>query len=161
MKNMRYIYDACIVVSQGFRFRSAFRSWHMMTYMKMGGALLAAAIVSGQTQSGPSVPPSPAEKPAAVPEGQAGMVVYIDPQTGVIRPDPAPGTVPLQLTPQDANSARTDHEGLVSVPSAVPGGGNKVDLQGRFQSPLIGTIDANGKVTIQHLPVMPTSPDKK
>ena len=37
------------------------------------------------------------------------------------------------------------------VPSSVPGGGVKVDLQGRFQSPLVGTIDADGKVKMQHL----------
>jgi hypothetical protein len=89
------------------------------------------------------------------------MTVYIDPQTGAIRPSPAPGTVPLVLSPRDANAMRTDTEGLVEVPSSVPGGGVKLDLQGRFQSPLVGTIDADGKVRIQHLPAMPASPDKK
>jgi len=49
----------------------------------------------------------------------------------------------------------------VEVPSPVPGGGVKVDLHGRFQSPLIVTIDANGKVKTQHLGETPASSDKK
>ena len=108
---------------------------------------------SGETQtgSGTSVPQPPAEKPAAVPEGAAGMKVYIDPKTGAILREPAPGTVPLQLTPREQNALSTSHQGLVEVPSSVPGGGVKLDLQGRFQSPLFVTIDANGKVKMQHL----------
>ena len=119
----------------------------MMKSIKIGGALIAAAIVSGQTP--------------AVPGGQGGIVVYIDPQTGAIRPDPAPGTVPLQLSPWETNANRTDHEGLVEVPNPVPGGGVKLDLQGRFQSPLMGTIDANGKARVQRLPAMPKSDGNK
>lgn len=110
-------------------------------------------VSSGPTQagSGTSVPQPPADKPAAVPEDASGMRVHVDPQTGAILPEPAPGTRPLQLTPQEQNTLSTSHEGLVEVPSPLPGGGVKLDLQGRFQSPLIGTIDANGKVKIEHL----------
>ena len=110
-------------------------------------------VSSWQTQigSGTSVPQPSAEKPAAVPEVASGMRVHIDPKTGAILREPAPGTVPLQLTPQEQNALSTSHQGLVEVPSSLPGGGVKVDLQGRFQSPLIGTIDANGKVRMQHL----------
>jgi hypothetical protein len=43
----------------------------------------------------------------------------------------------------------------------VPGGGVKVDLQGRFQSPLFAITDANGKVKMQHLHEMPGADDKK
>jgi hypothetical protein len=32
-----------------------------------------------------------------------------------------------------------------------------VDLQGRFRSPLIATQDAEGKITIQHLPSGPSA----
>jgi hypothetical protein len=112
-----------------------------------------------QTGSGTSVPQPPAEKPAAVPQGASGMMVYIDPQTGAFLKEPAPGTVPLQLTQQLQNAFSTSHQGLVEVP--VPGGGFKVHLQGRFQSPLVVTIDANGKVKMQHLDETSVSGDKK
>ena len=42
----------------------------------------------------------------------------------------------------------------------MPGGGVKLDLQGRFQSPLIATVDENGKVRMQHLGE-PAEPDHK
>ena len=83
--------------------------------------------------------------------GSAGMLIYIDPQTGQLLKGPAPGSIPLQLSPSLRNALSTSHQGLVAVPSSVPGGGVKVDLQGRFLSPLITTIDANGKVGFHHL----------
>ena len=94
-------------------------------------------------------------------ESQPGMVIYIDPQTGAILREPAPGTVPLQLTPQLLNALSTSHQGLVEAPSAVAGGGVMLDLQGRFQSPLFVTIDANGKVKMQHLDETPGLADKR
>lgn len=116
-----------------------------------------AAVISGQTQTGSGT----SEKPAAVPEGASGMIIYIDPQTGAILSEPAPGTEPLRLTPQEQNAFSTSQEGLVQVPNSGPGGGVKVDLQGRFQSPLVGTIGADGKLKIQHLGEPPVSGDKK
>jgi hypothetical protein len=89
------------------------------------------------------------------------MTIHIDPKTGALLKEPAPGTVPLQLTPQLQNALSTSHEGLVETPSSVPGGGVKLDLQGRFQSPLFVTIDADGKVKMQHLDATPESGDKK
>ena len=89
------------------------------------------------------------------------MVVHIDPKTGAILKEPAAGTVLLRMTPQLQNAISTSHEGLVEVPSSVPGGGIKVDLQGRFQSALIGTIDANGQLKMQHLEAIPKSNDRK
>jgi hypothetical protein len=114
---------------------------------------------SGQTQTGANAGAS--QPPAAVPEGASGMIIYIDPQTGALLHAPAPGTVPLQLTPALRNALSTSHQGLVETPSAVPGGGVKVDLQGRFQSPLVATIDANGNLRIQHLHEMPESGHNK
>jgi hypothetical protein len=110
---------------------------------------------AGEDPSAAPARPS-AGQPAATPQG-AGMIIYIDPQTGAIRQDPAPGTLPLELSPQERNAMSTSHEGLVEVPSTVPGGGVMIDLQGRFQSPLIGTIDADGKLNMQHLGEPPRS----
>jgi hypothetical protein len=108
--------------------------------------------LSKQTQAGPdtSVTQPQASNPAAAQSAQ-GMKVYIDPRTGAILREPAPGTVPLQVSPADQNALSTSHEGLVEVPSSVPGAGVGLNLQGRFQSPLFATIDANGKVRVQHL----------
>jgi hypothetical protein len=116
---------------------------------------------SPQTGAGTSVGQPPDEKAPAVPERASGMTVYIDPQTGAILQEPAPGTVPLELTPQERNALSTSHEGLVEVPSPVPGGGVKLDLQGRFQNPLIVTIDPNGRVKTQHLGETHETQDKK
>jgi hypothetical protein len=96
-----------------------------------------------------AVTAQPAFAQDAAPQG--GMTVHIDPRTGEILKAPAPGSVPLQLSPREQNALSTSHEGLVQVPSTVPGGGVKLDLQGRFQSPLIATVGEDGKVRMQHL----------
>src|SRR5262245_60365359 len=100
-------------------------------------------VSSGHGQTGLAASDRP-EVPAAVPEAAPGMMIYLDPQTGAVLSAPAPGTVPLPLTPELQNALSTSHQGLVEVPNPVPGGGFKLDLQGRFQSPLGATIDANG-----------------
>ena len=93
--------------------------------------------------------PVSAQNTAAAP---GGMTVHVDPQTGALRAEPTPGSQPLHLTPKDANAASTSSQGLAVVPNDKPGGGQKIDLQGRFRSPLIGTVDANGKFRMQHPP---------
>jgi hypothetical protein len=89
------------------------------------------------------------------------MRIYLDPQTGAILQEPAPGALPLALTPQEQNALSTSHQGLTETPGPVPGGGVKVDLQGRFQSPVFGTVDADGNVEMHHLGEMPHAHDKK
>ena len=89
------------------------------------------------------------------------MTVYIDRQTGALLPGPTPDTVPLQLPPEMQNALSTSDQGLVEVQSSEPGGGVKVYLHGRFQSPLFAITDANGKVKIQHLHEIPGTDDKK
>lgn len=96
---------------------------------------------------------------SSAPAGAAGMTVYIDPQTGALLSAPAPGSVPLQLSPRERNALSTSHQGLVEVP--LPGGGYKLDLQGRFQNPLIATVGADGKVKMQHLSEPPAAHDRK
>jgi hypothetical protein len=89
--------------------------------------------------------------------GASGMLIHIDPSTGRIVKQPAPGTVPLQLTPQELNALSTTGKGLVEVPSAVPGGGVRIDLQGRFQSPVFATVGPDGKLVIRHLQEIPAT----
>ncbi len=100
------------------------------------------------------------EKAAHSPEGAAGMRVYIDPNTGEILEPPA--GAPAAETPESLEKAfNTSSEGLVETPSPVPGGGIILDLQGRFRSPLVATQGADGKISIEHMPVVPGSGEKK
>ena len=118
-----------------------------MTLALLSGLIGLAGIVAPASAQN-ATPNSPGQ-PA--PAGTSGIIVHIDPQTGAILKEPAPGTVPLQLTPKETAAMSTSHEGLAEVPSAVPGGGVKVDLQGRFRSPLIANVGPDGKVRLQHL----------
>lgn len=98
---------------------------------------------------GASPEPGPPAAPAAnaaqsSPAPEAGMKIYVDPRTGAILSEPAPGTAPLELSPAERNAFSTSSEGLVQVPNLVPGGGIKLDLQGRFQSPIVGTAGSGG-----------------
>ena len=113
----------------------------------------------GVTVTAPPVFPQESQ-PAAVSAGAPGMTIHVDPQTGAILKEPAPGTVPLQLSPQLSNALSTSDQGLVETPSPVVGGGVKLDLQGRFQNPLVVTIDADGKVKTQHLSETPAVVDE-
>ncbi len=83
-----------------------------------------------------------ADVKTAQPPGQAGMRAYFDPKTGTIGPPP----------PDQSNSPstavqhpyRSAGEGLVVVPA--PGGGQMIDLQGRFQNAIIATLKPDGTV---------------
>jgi len=107
-------------------------------------------VVSGLALAAHAGEPLPAPAAGAAPAAP-GMTIHIDPKTGAIVDEPAPGTVPLPLTPQLRNALSTSHQGLVEEVSPVPGGGVKLDLQGRFHNPLAVTIDGEGKVRMQHL----------
>lgn len=87
--------------------------------------------------------PGQKETAATAGQGSAGMKVHIDPATGAVVPPPA-GIIPEITSP----AASTSAEGLSERP--LPGGGAKVDLQGRFRKPLTATIEDDGKVSIQH-----------
>lgn len=78
-------------------------------------------------------------RPAA---GQAGMRAYFDPQTGKLGVPPPDEAAPPTAAEQRAHS--TSAEGLVIVPA--PGGGQMVDLQGRFQSATTATLKPDGTV---------------
>jgi hypothetical protein len=103
-----------------------------------------------QAPSSATLVPGHDEQPAGAVEGATGMRIYRDPVTGELGDPPAEAPDQISLPPADALS--TSSEGLVETPSPMPDGGVMVDLQGRFRSPLIATQDAEGKITIQHLP---------
>jgi len=97
-----------------------------------GGLLVAAAVVAILWAQRP-------ETTAAPPAGSAGQVIHLDPETG--QPT-VPG--PDAALPGDGLSTST--EGLEVVPSELPGGGVKMDLQGRFQSTVVGAVGDSDSV---------------
>jgi hypothetical protein len=84
-----------------------------------------------------------------------GFVVHVDPLTGEILPEPpapAQGQVPER---QQLQSAPIDPLPAVETPSPVPGGGVKVKLNRQFNQPLFATIEADGKIKLEHRPAHP------
>jgi hypothetical protein len=74
------------------------------------------------------------------------MRAYVDPRTGALRDAPAPGTAPSAMPSGFSRSG----QGLAATHAPAAGDGVMVDLQGRFQSPLVARIAPDGKVHIDH-----------
>ena len=95
-----------------------------------------------------------ATEPSA--NGQA-TIVHIDPQTGQIMVPPMAASTQTQQ-PQLNTLAMPP---LRETVSPVPGGGVMMHLDERFLTPLMATIDADGKVRIGHdLPTADSSGKK-
>jgi hypothetical protein len=88
----------------------------------------------------------PATDEAAVVEAP-GFKAYRD-ATGKIVSAPPANAAPLAMSAAEKNSASTSSDGLHE--EAVATGGYKVDLQGRFQSPMLGKTEEDGKVATYH-----------
>jgi hypothetical protein len=97
------------------------------------GLVIAVGVTAGAGEVGA---PTPASGPS--------MRAYVDPATGKLLKKPPPGA---RVPPATAESSRSS-QGLVEEP--VPGGGVKVDLQGRFRSPLVATVRPDGSVGVRH-----------
>ncbi len=103
-----------------------------------GGCVVAAgcAIALGVTVAyGGDVTPPAVNEP--------GMRAYADPRTGALLPEP-----PARATAPAAAAFSRSSAGLVPMPA--PGGGVEIDLQGRFQSPLVATVEPDGTVHLHH-----------
>lgn len=78
--------------------------------------------------------------------GQAGMMAYIDPETGELTTGPRPAGVAIELDPDMQNALRRDDQGLEVVKHAD--GTWSMDLQGRYQHVSMVRIDENGALTV-------------
>ena len=97
----------------------------------------------------------------AASENAPGIVVHIDPATGRVLPNPS-ATTPSPGTPGQAlGRAGASVPPVFEQLSTTPGGGVMVKLNGQFHTPLIATIDYDGKVAIKHGNVTPASSDEK
>jgi len=119
---------------------------------------LATSVERAQPRIDAARTPDPAKPGAAASKEAPGMVVHIDPTTGEFLPEPpADGTTP----PRAAEAAKASIPQFYEVPSPTPGGGVMIDLQGQFQTPLVATMDADGKVTVKHEPKLPAGAEGK
>ena len=98
--------------------------------------VLCAMVVVGGDGAGQEVHDTPPSAP--------GMKAYVDPATGALLPE-RPANLPAE--PASAALDRST-AGLVEVPG--PRGGTMIDLQGRFQSPLVATIAPDGTLRVRH-----------
>ena len=74
---------------------------------------------------------------------EAGYVIHIDPATGNLVTDGSSG---LALDSNELNGLSTSSQGLTEVQSPVSGGGTFVNLEGRFQSTQMATVDEDGEL---------------
>jgi hypothetical protein len=81
------------------------------------------------------------------------IIVYIDPKSGEIAPEPS-AAWPAQRGQQALESAEPVAE-LHETLSPVPGGGVMIHLGERFSTPLTATIEADGKLRLEHRPTLP------
>lgn len=111
-------------------------------------AIILAAVVSTSGASAGDADPQAAARtdavagqPAAPTAAQTGQWAYFDPQTGKLGPPPADQAKSLHATPErNAGSPST------LVVTVAPGGGQMIDLQGRFQESITATLQPNGSV---------------
>ncbi|SRR5258708_3794154 len=85
-----------------------------------------------------------------------GMKVYVDPKTGQFQKPPV-GKIPegAQMSKPlrgDETEHKTSGKELEEKVSPVIGGGIVMDVRLRFRRPLVASRDADGNLTIQHVP---------
>jgi hypothetical protein len=88
--------------------------------------------------------PANANAVVATPSAQ-GLVLNIDPNTGVIIDHAAPGAAKLAVPASLASRMSTSDEGLLEQPNPSGHKGVYVNLQGRYENAMVGTA-ADGKL---------------
>jgi len=86
--------------------------------------------------------PSLSETPPLLSPGAAGLIISIDPETGLFVP--ATAEQRLQLMPKEENMLSRSSVGLVEI--ALPGGGVMIDLADRFQDFSFASVGPSGRL---------------
>lgn len=86
---------------------------------------------------------TPANANAVVAMPAQGLVLNIDPNTGLIIDHAAPGATKLAVPAELASRMSTSEEGLIEQPNPSGHKGVYVNLQGRYENAMVGTA-ANG-----------------
>jgi len=79
------------------------------------------------------------------PSSQAGLILNIDPTTGAIVEQPVAGATKLAVPAELASHMTTSDEGLIEKPNPSGGKGFYVNMEGRYQNAMVGSV-ANGKL---------------
>jgi len=79
----------------------------------------------------------------AAPAADAGLKVYLDPETGEFLEEPLPGQADAAGA---GNSRQAERAPLVEEPSPVEGGGTMIRLDDRFHAEFRATVDADGEL---------------
>lgn len=107
-------------------------------------SILTALVLLGFTYDAPSTKTTAPAQSTITPLGSAGLVLNIDPVTGAIVDQPVSGATKLSIPASLSERWSTSDEGLIEQPNPSGGKGVYVNLQGRFENGMVGTIDANG-----------------
>ena len=82
--------------------------------------------------------------------------VFKDPATGRLRGRPPEAARPV-LPPAVVQALSRSPRGLRQRPGATPAGGVRLDLEGRFRSPLVAVKAADGSIRIECLSSLPAA----
>ena len=80
---------------------------------------------------------------SAAPAADAGLKVYIDPETGEFLEEPLPGQADAAGA---GNNRQAERAPLVEEPSPVEGGGTMIRLDDRFHAEFRATVDTDGEL---------------
>ena len=109
-------------------------------------SILAALVMVGFSHDAQDPASTVSTQPALAPSPQVGLVINIDPATGAIVDRATPTTTKLEVPASVSARWSTSDEGLVEEPNPSGGEGVYVNLQGRFENGMVGSIDANGQL---------------
>lgn len=112
----------------------------MLSRFIVASALAGVVILACQVE--PTAQAAPASDPSV---GAAHQIVVVDPATGRLVSTP-PNREHPEVGDIAISQSSTSHDGLVLQKSPVAGGGEMVDIRGRFRSLATVTVGADGRL---------------